>query len=350
MKLGLMAGAWRRDGRVGAAGMTLPEFAALAAEAEGWGFESVWVPESYGGEAFTQLGYLAAATRKARLGSFIMPIWARSPTNCAQAWATLDHISAGRAIAALGVSGPAVAEGWSGRRFEKPVANTREYIAVMRKVLNHEHPTNKEGRYFPLPVPGGSTGITQAIRSTVKPLRADLPILIGSFGPQNVALTAEVADGWAAGFFAPERGDLFKAWLDEGFARPGARRSWKDFQVVASVRVIVDDDIERAAEGTRRHLALYLSAMGTSERNFQYELFARMGFDAEANRIRTLWNEGRKAEAAAAVTLPMVDAIALVGSKARIRDGLAKWKSSFVTTLAINGDREALRTVAEFAA
>ena len=349
MKLGLLAGAWKRDGRT-VSGRTQQEVAALAAEAEGWGFESVWVPESYGGEAFTQLGWLGASTKKMRLGSFIMPIWARSPTNCAQAWATLDHLSGGRAVAALGVSGPAVAEGWSGKRFEKPVAQTREYVSVMRKVLNWEHPTNKEGRFFPLPVPEGGTGITQAIRSTVKPLRADLPILIGSFGPKNVALTAEIADGWAAGFFAPAKGQFFKAWLDEGFARPGARRSWEDFQVVASVTAVLDDDLERAAQGTRQHLALYLSAMGTSERNFQYELFARMGYEAEANRIRALWLEGRKAEAAAAVTMPMVDAIALVGPKGRIRDGRAKWRESFVTTLAVNGSREALRTVAEFAA
>jgi F420-dependent oxidoreductase-like protein len=349
MKLGLFSGVWGRDGRL-SSGQTLREFAALAAEAEGLGFESVWVPESYGGEAFTQLGFLCATTQKMRLGTFIQPIWARSPTNCAQGWATLDHISGGRAICALGVSGPAVAEGWSGKRFEKPVAQTREYIAQMRKVLAWEHPSNIEGRFWPLPVPGGTTGIARAIRSTVRPLRADLPILIGSFGPQNVALTAEVADGWAAGFFAPEHGDLFKGWLDEGFARPGAQRSWKDFQVVANVRCIVDDDVARASQGTRKHLALYLSAMGTAERNFQYELFARMGYEAEADRIRALWSEGRRDEAAAAVTQPMVDAIALVGPKARIRDGLAKWKRSFVTTLAVNGDREALRTVAELAA
>ena len=346
MKLGFHVGAWTREAKT-QWGKTPQEIAAGLGEAETWGCESVWVPESYGAEAFTYLGWLGACTTRMRLGTSIMPIWARSPTNCAQSWVTLDHLSGGRAVAGLGVSGPAVAEGWSGKRFEKPVAQTREYVSVMRKVFAWERPTNSEGQYFPLPVPNGTSGIDQAIRSTVKPLRANLPVLIGSFGPNNVAMTAEVADGWLAGFFAPERGDIFKVWLDEGFARPGARRSWQDFEVVSSVTAVVDDDVGRAAEGIKKHLALYIGAMGTSERNFQYEMFVRMGYENEANRIRSLWQQGSHEEAAAAVPMSLVDATALVGPKERIRDQLAKWRESFVTTLAVRGDFLALRTVAE---
>ena len=187
----------------------------------------------------------------------------------------------------------------------------------------------------------------KALRSTVTPLRPDLPIMIGAFGPKNVAMTAEIADGWLAGFLAPERGAVFKEWLTEGFARPGARRTWDDFEVVASVTTIVDDDVERAATDVRKHLALYLGAMGTAERNFQYELFVRMGYEAEASRVRTLWQEGRRDDAVATVPLAMVDDIALVGPAERIRDNLAKWRESFVTSLVVRGDLTALRTVAE---
>lgn len=349
MRFGFHVGAWTRDAKT-QWGETPQQIAAAMADAESWGCESVWIPESYGAEAFTYLGWLGASTKRMRLGTSIMPIWARSPTNCAQAWATLDHLSGGRAVAGLGVSGPAVAEGWSGRRFEKPVAQTREYVSVMRKVLAWEHPTNRDGAFFPLPVTDGSTGIERAIRSTVKPLRADLPIMIGSFGPKNVALTAEIADGWLAGFFAPERQQVFKPWLDAGFARACARRSWQDFEIVASVTTVVDDDTARAAEGVRKHIALYLGAMGTAERNFQYELFVRMGYEAEASRIRRLWQEGRRADAVATVPLSLVDAFALIGSKERIRDQLAKWTESFVTTLVVRGDLLALRTIAELIA
>jgi F420-dependent oxidoreductase-like protein len=349
MKLGFHPGAWTRDAKL-QWGQTPQEAATMLAEAESWGCDSVWIPESYGGEAFTFLGWLGASTKKMRLGTDIMPIWARSPTNCAQAWATLDHLSGGRAVAGLGVSAPGVAEGWSGHRFEKPVAQTREYVSQMRKVLAWEHPTNKDGAFFPLPVPNGTAGIEQAIRSTVRPLRADLPIMIGAYGPMNVRQTAEIADGWLTGFFAPERSQEFKQWLDEGFARPGARRSWKDFEVVALATTVIDDDVERAAENVKRHIALYVGAMGTAERNFQYESFVRMGYEAEVSHVRKLWMDGRKEEAVAAVPMSLIDAVALVGPKARIRDLLAKWRESFATTLVVRGSLTALRTVAEIMA
>jgi len=349
MKLGFHIGAWTRNAKT-QWGQAPTEVAAGMAEAESWGCESIWVPESYGGEAFTFLGWLGASTKSVRLGTSIMPIWARSPTNCAQAWVTLDHLSGGRAVAGLGVSGPAVAEGWSGRRFEKPVAQTREYVSVMRKVFAGERPNNPNGPFFPLPVPNGTTGIQQAIRSTVNPLRSDLPIMIGAFGPKNVAMTAEIADGWLVGFLVPECAHIFKDWLDEGFARPGARRSWKDFEIVAAVTTIVDDNVERAAHQIKQHLALYIGGLGMGKDNFQYQFFLSMGYEAEANRILTLWQEGRKQDAVDAVPMSLVDATALVGPKERIRDQLAKWRESFVTTFVVRGDLLALRTVAELLA
>lgn len=219
---------------------------------------------------------------------------------------------------------------------------------ICRYVAQSLH--NPDGRFFPLPVPNGTTGIDQAIRSTVAPLRADLPILVGAFGPRNVAMTAEVADGWLIGFLDPARCHVFRPWLDEGFARAGARRTWQDFEIVAAVTTIVDDDVVRAAATVRQTLALYIGAMGLGRDNFQYRLFVRMGWEAEANRILALWQEGRQQEAVAAVPMSMVDATALVGPKERIRDQLAKWRESFVTTFVVRGDLLALRTVAELLA
>jgi F420-dependent oxidoreductase-like protein len=346
MKLGFQIGHWGKDTRVGGCELYPHEVIERLKEAESWGCDSIWLPESYFAEAFTFLSWIGANTRRMQLGTAVVPIQARTPVNCAQTALTLDHLTRGRVMVGLGVTGINVAEGWYGQRFDRPLARTREYISVMRSVLEGKRPVNENGTYYPLPVKGG-IGSQRAIKSPVRPYRTDLPILLGAIGPKNIALAAEIADGWMPALFIPEQAQYYKAMLDEGFARPGARRSWRDFILPGPVSVVIDDDLERAADVIRQSILYLIAVMGSAERNFQLELFARSGFEAEAHKARSLFMEGRPDEAASVIPLAMVDAIALVGPKARIRDNLQRWTSGYATHLIVRGRFEALHTIAE---
>jgi F420-dependent oxidoreductase-like protein len=347
MKLGFQLGHWGKDTRLGGSELLPHQAVAKLEEAESWGCSSVWVPESYFAEAFTFLSWIGAHTKRMQLGSCVIPIQARTPVNCAQSALTLDHLSGGRVMVGLGVTSINVAEGWYGQPFERPLARTREYLAVMRAVLSGERPENADATFYPLPVPGGVGSQTRALKSPVRPLRRDLPVLLGAIGPRNTVLAAEIADGWLPAFFIPEQAAEYKALLDEGFARPGARRSWRDFMVAGPVSVVVDDDLERAANRIRQSILYLITVMGSDERNFQLELFARAGFEAEAHTARSLAREGRHGEAMAAIPLAMVDAVALVGPRARVRDNLARWTSTYITHLVARGSFDSLRAIAE---
>ena len=185
------------------------------------------------------------------------------------------------------------------------------------------------------------------LKSIVHPLRNDIPIILGAEGPKNVALAAEIADGWFPIFFAPKAMGSFQAALDEGFAREGARRSAKDFEVLAFAPTIIHDDVEAAADLYRPAVALYVGGMGAKEVNFHFDVFCRMGYEAEATKIQDLYLDGKKDEAAAAVPTQMVEDIALVGPKEKIRDDLEGWRESMATSLLINGDIATMRTMAE---
>jgi F420-dependent oxidoreductase-like protein len=185
------------------------------------------------------------------------------------------------------------------------------------------------------------------LKSIVHPLRDEIPIILGAEGPKNVALAAEIADGWFPIFFAPRAMSSFQTSLDEGFARPGARRSPESFEVLAFAPTIIHDDVEVAADLYRPAIALYVGGMGAKELNFHFEVFCRMGYEAEATKIQDLYLDGHKAEAAAAVPTKMVEDIALIGPKEKIRDDLDAWRESMLTTLLINGDAATLRTMAE---
>jgi F420-dependent oxidoreductase-like protein len=346
MKLGFQIGHWGKDTRIGGCELYPHEVVERLKEAETWGCDSVWLPESYFAEAFTFLSWIGANTRQMKLGTAVVPIQARTPVNCAQSALTLDHLTRGRVMVGLGVTGINVAEGWYGQRFDRPLARTREYISVMRSVLDGERPNNTEGSYYPLPVRGG-IGSQRAIKSPTRPYRNDLPILLGAIGPKNIALAAEIADGWMPAAFIPEQAGCYRAILDEGFARPGARRSFGDFIMPGPVSVVVDDELERAADTIRQSILYLIGTMGSTERNFQLELFSRSGFEAEAQRARALFLEGRVAEAASGISLAMVDSIALVGPVARIRDNLKRWTSCEITHLIVRGKFDALRTIAE---
>ena len=338
LKLGLQLGYW-------SAGPP-PNATELVAEADRLAFDSIWTAESYGSDALTPLAWWGAATNNVRLGTSLCQLSARSPAAMAMAAMTLDHLSGGRFVLGLGVSGPQVVEGWYGAPFPKPLARTREYVDIVRKVLLRDQPVTNDGEHYPLPYPGGMN-LGKPLKSIVHPLRNDIPIILGAEGPKNVALAAEIADGWFPIFFAPKAMGSFQAALDEGFAREGARRSAKDFEVLAFAPTIIHDDVEAAADLYRPAVALYVGGMGAKEVNFHFDVFCRMGYEAEATKIQDLYLDGKKDEAAAAVPTQMVEDIALVGPKEKIRDDLEGWRESMATSLLINGDIATMRTMAE---
>ncbi|MEY2398295.1 MAG: hypothetical protein QOJ00_1469 [Actinomycetota bacterium] len=337
MKLGLHMGYW------GAQPPANPVDTIL--EAERLGFDSVWVAESYGSDALTPLAWWGAATSTIRLGTNLAQLSARTPTAMAMAAQTLDHLSGGRYVLGLGVSGPQVVEGWYGTSFEKPLARTREYVDIVRKVLAREGPVTNDGAQYPLPYPGG-LGLGKPLKSIVHPLRNEIPILLGAEGPKNVALTAEIANGWFPIFYSPRHDQMYRDALDVGFARRDGGRP-DDFEVNAMVTVSIDDDVEAAADALRPMIALYVGGMGARDMNFHFDVFCRMGYESEATKIQDLYLDGHQADAIAAVPTAMVEEICLVGPLAKIRDDLELWKASQITTLLTNGTPDLLRTMAE---
>ena len=339
MKLGVQLGYWSRTPPIGVEH--------TIAEAERLGYDSIWTAEAWGSDALTPLAWWGAATTRLRLGTALIQLSARTPTATAMAAMTLDYLSGGRFVLGLGVSGPQVVEGWYGQPFPSPLARTREYIKIIRDVLAREAPVTNDGPHYPLPYPGGA-GLGKPLKPIVHPLRADIPIIMGAEGPKNVALAAEIADGWFPIYFSPAHTDFYAAALAEGFARPGARRSAADFEVLAFAPVVIDDDIETAADQLRPMIALYVGGMGAKEANFHFDVFCRLGYEAEATKIQELYLGGQQADAVAAVPTRMVEEMALIGPREKIRDDLEAWKSSMVTTLLINGTPDVLRTMAEF--
>ena len=271
---------------------------------------------------------------------------ARTPTAMGMAAITMDHLTHGRFNLGLGVSGPQVVEGWYGQSFEKPLGRTREYIDIVRQVMHREAPVSSDGPHYPLPYPGG-LGLGKPLKPIVHPLRNDTPIFMGAEGPKNIALAAEIADGWFPIFFSPTAVKAFQPSLDEGFARPGARRTAEDFEVIAFATTMVADDVEAAAATMKPYLALYIGGMGAKSMNFHFDVFARMGYEEAATKIQDLYLEGRKEEAAAAVPTSLVEETSLIGPIEKIRDDLEAWKESIATTLLVSGDAATLRTLAE---
>jgi F420-dependent oxidoreductase-like protein len=340
LKLGFMIGYWGAAPPVGVED--------LLAEAERLGFDSAWSAEAYGSDALTPLAWWGRSTTRLKLGTSICQLAARTPTAMAMAALTMDHLTGGRFILGLGASGPQVVEGWYGQPYPKPLARTREYVEIIRRVLERKEPLTFDGEHFTLPYPGGA-GLGKPVKSITHPLRADLPIYLAAEGPKNVALSAEIADGWLAIYFSPRVDDFYRDALGEGFARPGARRTAADFEVAATVPVIVHDDVEEAAGFLRPTLALYIGGMGARDMNFHANVFGRMGYEGEARKIQELYLEGKKEEAAATVPMSLIEETALIGPKEKIRDDLEQWRESCVTTMLLYGDANTLRTMAELA-
>lgn len=344
MRIGLHTGYWSSGPPEGVAEAVL--------EADALGVDSVWTAEAYGSDALTPLAWWGARTERIRLGTAVAQISARTPTATAMAALTLDHLSGGRFVLGLGVSGPQVVEGWYGQPYPRPLARTREYVEIVRQVLRREAPVTGPGPTYPLPLTAETahgrpvTGLGKALRSTVRPLRADLPIHLAAEGPKNIALSAEIADGWLPLFYAPRLDDQFRGYLDEGFARREAHQSpAEDFEVSATVPVVVHDDPEQAADQVRPFIALYVGGMGAKGANFHRNAVDLLGYSEAADEIQAHYLAGDRERAAAAVPQELVDDIALVGSPERIRERLAAWEKTAVTTVVVQGDAAALRAV-----
>ncbi len=338
MKLGLQLGYWGSGPPPGAGEQVTA--------AERLGFDSVWTAEAYGSDALTPLAWWGSRTTRVRLGTAICQLSARTPTAMGMAAITMDHLTEGRFVLGLGVSGPQVVEGWYGQSFEKPLARTREYIDIFRQVVARREPVTSPGPHYPLPYPGG-TGLGKPLKPIVHPRRPEIPIILGAEGPKNVALAAEIADGWFPIFFSPNAVKAFEPALAEGFAKPGARHTADDFEVIAFAPTIIGDDIERAADAYRPMIALYIGGMGAKSMNFHFDVFARMGYEAEATKIQELYLSGHKDEAAAAVPTRLIEDTALIGPKEKIRDDLEAWRESIATTLLVAGGPAELETMAE---
>lgn len=319
MKLGLQLGYWG----AGPPGNT----AELVETAERAGFDAIFAAESWGSDAFTPLAWWGSRTTRVRLGTSVAQLSARTPTACAMHALTLDHLSNGRAILGLGVSGPQVVEGWYGVPFGKPLARTREYISIIRQVLARQAPVTNPGPHYPLPY---QEGPGKPLKPIVHPLRADLPIWLGAEGSRNVALAAEVADGWLAIYYSPVMAEQYNAWLDKGFAQRGGRPD--GFEIAASAQVVITDDPAREIERLRPAVALYAGGMGT----FHADVFARMGYRSVVEEIGTLFRAGRKEDAARAVPDELVDEIAIIGSRDRVRARIAEWERAGVTMMLVS--------------
>lgn len=329
MKVGLSTGYWSSGPPTG--------MDAAVAAAEQLGFDSLWTSEAYGSDALTPLAWWGASTTRLRLGTAIMQMSARTPTATAMAALTLDHLSGGRFVQGLGASGPQVVEGWYGEAYRKPLARTREYFSIVRQVLAREAPVEFDGEFYQLPLAGGS-GLGKGLKSTVHPLRRDIPLMLAAEGPRNVSLAAEIADGWLPLWFSPKSDAFYRARLAEGFARVGSRHQSLDtFEVVSLLPVVIGDDLEACADLLRPTLALYIGGMGARGANFHYEVFARMGYEAACVEIQDLYLSGHKSAAIRAVPTALVQDVALVGPLAKVRDEASVWKSTVISTAVVTG-------------
>jgi F420-dependent oxidoreductase-like protein len=334
-------------------GVGIARDTSLVAEAEHLGYDSVWTAEAYGSDAVTPLTFLAARTTTIRLGTGILQMAARTPAMTAMTAATLDDLSEGRFVLGLGVSGPQVVEGWHGRPYGRPLQTSREYVEIVRRVLARDEPVSYDGEVYALPYRGqDATGLGKPLRLISPPRNPDLPIYLAAVGPRNVALTAEIADGWLPVFYAPERAAaVFGPLLAEGFGRSGNAAKATTFDTAASVFVALDDDLERARLAAKPLISFYIGAMGAPGANFYNDLAHRYGYGEAAEQIQTAYLAGRKMDAVRAVPDALVDEVSLVGSRGRIADRLDAWRESGVTTLLVNtSDRAAIRLMAELVA
>ncbi len=340
MKLGLMLG-------YSGARIELP--LQMVREAERLGYDIVWSAEAYGSDAVTPIAWVGAHTETIRLGTAIMQTAGRSPALTAMTAITLDQLSGGRFVLGLGPSGPQVVEGWHGQAYGKPLARTREYVEIVRKILAREVRLEHDGTYYQIPYKGDdATGLGKPLKSIIHG-RADMPIFLGAGGPKNVALTAEIADGWLPIFFSPEHYDeMYREHVEAGFARAGNGKGYDNFDIGPSVMISLGENVQDCRNMIKPFLALYIGGMGAKGKNFYHDLATRFGYPREADKIQELYLSGKKPEAVMAVPDGLVDSVALCGPRERIKERLSMWEDSPVTIMNLmTFDIEAVRVMAE---
>jgi F420-dependent oxidoreductase-like protein len=340
MRLGIMIGYAARK-------ITLPMD--LIRTADELGVYAVWSSEAYGSDAVTPLAWIGAQTKNIKLGTAIMQMPGRTPANAAMTAMTLNQLSGGRFLMGLGMSGPQVVEGWHGVTYHKPLTRTREYIQIIQKIFKREERLVHEGQVYQIPFQGqGSTGLGKPLKSTLDPA-PDIPIYLAAIGPKNVQLAAEIADGWLPIFFSPLKyKELYQNQIDLGISKAANGKTLDDFDIAPMVSVVVNDNLEIAYNQLRPMLAIYIGGMGARGKNFYHDLASRIGYEAAANEIQDLFLAGKKGEAMMAVPEELIDEIALVGPRERVKERLTPWIDSPITTMNLTVfNAETLRIVVE---
>jgi F420-dependent oxidoreductase-like protein len=338
VKVGIQLGYWGRTPPV--------DLTETLGTVDDLGLDSVWVAESWGNDAFTYAAWVAAHTSRVRVGTGIVQMAARTPSATAMAAITMDHLSGGRFILGLGASGPQVVEGWYGQPSARPLARTREYVEIIRRILRREDKVTFDGEFYQLPYDGpGSAGLGKPLNVMTHPLRADLPIVLGAEGPKNVTQTAEIADGWLPLYYSPFRQEVYADQL--AAAKPG-------FEIPALVNVnITDSTPDAIATGlfpVKAMLGFYIGGMGAQGQNYHTKLMQRMGYEDEALQVQELFFAGDREGAIAAVPDAFADEISLIGPPERIKERLEAWRASPVTSLLVGGhDPRVLRQLVDLA-
>jgi F420-dependent oxidoreductase-like protein len=324
----------------------------LVREAEQLGYEAVWCGEAYGTDAVSPAAWVLAQTQKIKAGTSIMQMPARTPACAAMTAMTLQALSGNRFLCGIGPSGPQVVEGWHGVPYGKPLGRTREYIAIIRRILERTAPLEFDGEHYQIPYRGpGAAGLGKPLRSIIHG-DPSLKIYTAAIAPAGLRTAGEIADGTLPFFMSPEQAEAIVGPVREGIAKAGNGKTLADFDLAPYVRVAIGADIAACRDAIRPNLALYIGGMGARSKNFYNDLAQRMGYEAAATMIQDHYLAGRRKEAEAAVPDALIDETSLVGPKERVRERLQAWqaiaKDHRVGSLVLAGaDIAALRTVAE---
>jgi F420-dependent oxidoreductase-like protein len=330
LKLGLNLGYWG----IGPRGDEATE---IVLAAERFGYDSVWSAESYGSDAVSVLAYIAARTETIQLGAAILQVPARQPAAAAMAGVTIDALSGGRFIFGFGPSGPQVSEGWYGVPYEKPWGRTREYVEIVKRIVAREDRLTYDGKHFTLPLIEGEgvTGQGKALKLNVHPVRSEIPIYLGAIGRKSVELAAEIADGWIPIFFSVDKWrDAWGEHIDAGLEKGGRARG--DFQVSPSVQVAIDGDLDAARGLVKAGLLLYLGGMGSKKTNFYVDLTRRFGFAEVADEVQSLYLDGKREEAYAAIPDELVDATAMIGTEEEVAERVKSFADAGVDRMIVS--------------
>ncbi|MCA9960308.1 MAG: LLM class F420-dependent oxidoreductase [Anaerolineales bacterium] len=324
----------------------------LVQEADRLGVYAVWTAEAYGSDAVSPLAWLGAQTQNIKLGTAIMQMPGRTPANAAMTAMTLNQLSGSRFLMGLGLSGPQVVEGWHGVSYARPLTRTREYVEVVRQIFARNEPLTYDGKLYQIPYQGeDATGLGKPLKSTLS-AQPDIPIYLAAIGPKNVELTAEIADGWLPIFFSPDKYDaVYKEQVEAGFAKANPGKGYHNFDIAPTVSVVINDNLDVAYNMLRPFLALYVGGMGAKGKNFYNDLARRYGYEQAAEEIQDLYLSGDKGGAMSKVPAALIDEVALVGSRARVKDRLQLWLDSPITTLNMTVfDVDTLRIMVELLA